>query len=87
MAVAAAVGRNGSTKLGVAAAGVMVVQRKRWIGMKLMKGRRALLGGDDEGSKKKVEEMGRTKELWCQPPGAGVAFAARRWHRGWRRWG
>ena len=24
------------------------------------------------------EEMGRTKEVWCQPPGAGVAFAARR---------
>ena len=63
MAVAVAVGREGSKRSVVAAAGVMVVQRKRWIGMKLMKGRRALLGGDDEGSKKKVEEMGRTKEV------------------------
>ena len=36
------------------------------------------MGGDDEGPKKKVEEMGRTKEVRCQPPGAGVAFAARR---------
>ena len=26
--------------------------------------RRALLGGDDEGPKKKVEEMGRTKEVY-----------------------
>ena len=48
----------------VAVAGVMVVQRRRWIGMELMIwGRRDLLGGDDEGSKKKVEEMGRTKEV------------------------
>ena len=44
VAVAAAVGRNGSTKLGVAAAGVMVVQRKRWIGMKLMMGAKGPAG-------------------------------------------
>ena len=38
MAVAVAVGREGSKRSVVAAAGVMVVQRRRWIGMELMMG-------------------------------------------------
>ena len=38
MAVAAAVDREGSKRLVVVAAGVMVVQRRRWIGMVLMMG-------------------------------------------------
>ena len=36
VAVAAAVDRDGSKRSGVAAAGVMVGQRRRWTGMKLM---------------------------------------------------
>ena len=36
VAVAVAVGREGSKRSVVAAAGVMVVQRKRWIGVELM---------------------------------------------------
>ena len=43
VAVAAAVGREGS-KRSVVAAGVMVVQRKRWIGMKLMMGAEGPVG-------------------------------------------
>ena len=39
MAVAAAVGRKGSKRSVVVAAGVMVVQRRRWIGMELTAGR------------------------------------------------
>ena len=38
MAVAAAVGREGSKKSVVVAAGAMVLRRRRWIGMGLMGG-------------------------------------------------
>ena len=38
MAVAMAVGREGSKRSVVAAAGVIVVQRRRWIGMEPMMG-------------------------------------------------
>ena len=44
MAVAAAVGREGSKRSGVAAVGVMVVQRWRWIGMELMMGAESPVG-------------------------------------------
>ena len=43
VAVAAAVGREGS-KRSVVAAGVMVVQRRRWIGMVLMMGAEGPVG-------------------------------------------
>ena len=38
VAVAVAVGREGSKRSVVAAAGAMVVQRRRWIGMEQMMG-------------------------------------------------
>ena len=38
MAVAVVVGREGRKRSVVVAAGVMVVQRRRWIGMELMMG-------------------------------------------------
>ena len=44
MAVAAAVGREGSKRSVVAAAGVMVVQRKRWIRVELMMGAEGPVG-------------------------------------------
>ena len=44
VAVAAAVSREGSKRSVVAAAGVMVVQRRRWIGMKLMMGAESPVG-------------------------------------------
>ena len=44
VAVAVAVGREGSKRSVVAAAGVMVVQRRRWIGMKLMMGAESPVG-------------------------------------------
>ena len=44
MAVAMAVGREGSKRSVVAAAGVMVVQRRRWIGMELMMGAESPVG-------------------------------------------
>ena len=42
--VAAAEGREGSKRLVVAAAGVMVAQRGRWIGMELMMGAEGPVG-------------------------------------------
>ena len=44
VAVAVAVGRKGSKRSVVAAAGVMVMQRRRWIGMKLIMGAEGLAG-------------------------------------------
>ena len=44
VAVAAAVGWEGSKRLVVVAAGVMVVQRRRWIGMELMMGAGGAVG-------------------------------------------
>ena len=44
MAVAAAVGREGSKRLVVAAAGVMAAQRGRRIGMELMMGAEGPVG-------------------------------------------
>ena len=44
VAVAAALDREGSKRLVVVAAGVMVVQRRRWIGMELMMGAESPVG-------------------------------------------
>ena len=44
VAVAVAVGREGSKRSVVAAAGAMVVQRRRWIGMELMMGAEGPVG-------------------------------------------
>ena len=44
VAVAAALDREGSKRLVVVAAGVMVVQRRRWIGMVLMMGAEGPVG-------------------------------------------
>ena len=44
VAVAAAVGREGSKRSVVVAAGAMVLRRRRWLGMKLMGGAEGPVG-------------------------------------------
>ena len=72
MAVAAAVGRKGSKRSVVAAAGVTVVQRRRWIGTELMGGRE----GSKMGSRRLVvaaaEIVAVRRKRWIRTGAAGA---------------
>ena len=85
MTVEVAVGREGSKRSVVAAAGVMVVQRRRWIGMKLMMGaamnHQSLTAGGSGRELRKgignggVEGLGRTPDsIGISHAGASVGY-------------